>query len=606
MDLSLKRMIATKWKWIAAIAGIVFILFMATVYVILLTYDYNSLKPRIMQAVKEETGRELTMGGDIHIKIGLAPTLVAYDVALKNAAWSSQPDMIKIKRTEIKVRLFPLLSRELKIVRLILVEPEILFETDAAGRSNLDFGAQGKFPQITFKAIKIEKGRITYINHGWKKTYAAVVDSMTASAPGSVYGQVRIKAAGSYKNERFDVEGSTGSLAAFEKSSTAWPVKLTVRAGSAVLALDGGIDDPVDMRGIKLNFSVKGSDLARFSRLFGGLPKLQGPFDISGQVRDTGDKAYSVSNLKVLQGASDLYGSMNVNLTGKQPMVKAQLAAKKLDLRPLSHEGTGNGKSSAAKGKVFPATPVPVEPLGQVLNAEVTLRAAEVISHDLQVNNLNTSIILKNGVIDVTSLKANLGNGSVDGRVLFEPKGKTALLTVTMKLSKVDITSPARVIKVVKGVEGKLDADINIRTSGSTVAGLIGASSGKAVFLMGKGRVDNRTIDQLGGGLSSTLFRLLNPFEKEKPYTSINCFVGAFTTTNGLATASTLVLNTQYMVVVGEGTIDLGTERPNLFLKPVPKESVGASLVNKLGIGELTKPLKLTGTLANPDGDHPR
>ena len=206
------------------------------------------------------------------------------------------------------------------------------------------------------------------------------------------------------------------------------------------------------------------------------------------------------------------------------------------------------------------------------------------------------------GQLDVRTLKAGLGKGSVNGKLTLKPQGKTALLTLIMKLSKVDIKYLATVVKAVKGVEGNLDADLDIRARGGSVAGLMGGSSGKAFFLMGRGRVDNKYIDLLGGDLGSGLFRLLNPFEKEKPYTSINCFVGAFTIKNGLARAGTLVLNTQYMVVVGEGDIDLRTERLNLFLKPVPKEGVGASLIGKLGmsVSELTRPLKMGGTLARP------
>jgi len=111
-----------------------------------------------------------------------------------------------------------------------------------------------------------------------------------------------------------------------------------------------------------------------------------------------------------------------------------------------------------------------------------------------------------------------------------------------------------------------------------------------------------RFIDLLGSDLPSSVFRLVNPFDKEKPYATINCFVGGFTMNNGLARATTLVLNTQYMVGVGDGTIDLKTERLHLSLRPVPKKGIGASVIGKLGIsaGELTRPFKLGGTLARP------
>jgi hypothetical protein len=119
---------------------------------------------------------------------------------------------------------------------------------------------------------------------------------------------------------------------------------------------------------------------------------------------------------------------------------------------------------------------------------------------------------------------------------------------------------------------------------------------------MGKGRVDNKYIDLLGGDLSSSLFRLLNPFRKETQYTSINCFVSGFNIKDGIASTTAFALNTDYMVVVGEGEINLKTERLNLSLKPVPKQGIGTRFTGKLNVSlsELTRPFKLGGTLAHP------
>ena len=130
----------------------------------------------------------------------------------------------------------------------------------------------------------------------------------------------------------------------------------------------------------------------------------------------------------------------------------------------------------------------------------------------------------------------------------------------------------------------------------------MGGLNGKTVLVMGKGRVDNKYIDILGGDLSSSLFRLLNPFRKETQDTSINCFVSGFNIKDGVASTTALALNTDYMVVVGEGEIDLKTERLNLSLKPVPKEGIGTRFTGKLNVSlnELTRPFKLGGTLAHP------
>jgi uncharacterized protein involved in outer membrane biogenesis len=52
-----------RWKWITWALGIFVVLIIAlviTVYAVLSSYDFNSLKPKIARAVKDATGRELS------------------------------------------------------------------------------------------------------------------------------------------------------------------------------------------------------------------------------------------------------------------------------------------------------------------------------------------------------------------------------------------------------------------------------------------------------------------------------------------------------------------------------------------------------------------
>ena len=128
-----------RWKWIIGIAVGLIIAVVVALYIIVSSYDFNSLKPQITRAAKEATGRELKLEGDIKLKISLRPALVVDGVKFQNAPWGSRPEMAEIKRFEVQVALLPLLSKNIEVSRLILTEPDILVETDRAGRSNLEF-----------------------------------------------------------------------------------------------------------------------------------------------------------------------------------------------------------------------------------------------------------------------------------------------------------------------------------------------------------------------------------------------------------------------------------------------------------------------------------
>jgi AsmA family protein len=73
--------------------------------------------------------------------------------------------------------------------------------------------------------------------------------------------------------------------------------------------------------------------------------------------------------------------------------------------------------------------------------------------------------------------------------------------------------------------------------------------------------------------------------------------VARFDIERGEARSTALVLDTPEMTVVGDGTVDLATERLNLALIPYPKQGVAGV---GLSLGELTKPFKLAGTLSEP------
>jgi hypothetical protein len=211
-------------------------------------------------------------------------------------------------------------------------------------------------------------------------------------------------------------------------------------------------------------------------------------------------------------------------------------------------------------------------------------------------------IVLKDGSLTVKPLKAVLGKGSMDGSFHLQSQGKVASLAIVFKINKLDISYLTEGHKSMGSLEGNLDADIDLRGQGASIAGLMRGLNGKTVLVMGKGRIDNKYIELLGGDLSSSLFRLLNPFRKETQYTSINCFVSGFNIKDGVASTTAFALNTDYMVVVGEGEINLKTERLDLSLKPVPKQGIGTRFTGKLNVSlsELTRPFKLGGTLAHP------
>jgi len=610
-----------RWKWILGVAVALIVALIVTVYVILSIYDFNNLKPKIAQAVKDATGRELTLGGDIELEIGFSPMLVVEDVRFQNAPWASRPEMAKIRRFEVQVALLPLISGIIDVKRLILVEPDILIAIDKSGKSNLEFKtvkkakpaepkektpAKGEMtlPALTFNEVRIEKGRLTYKDERSGRAYVVRLDSLTAMAAGKK-SPVELELKGAYNRKPFEVAGTLGPLVALTDPDKALSLKLTAKAGGATVAVDGAIRDAINAKGLALTITARVRSVADLAGLADvtGVPDV-GPFKVSAHLADVRAKTYKISNLQITIGDSDIAGSMEIILSGKRPRLAAMLSSRKLDLRPVLSKGKGVGQpseSAARQGKVFPDAPLPLDALKQA-DVNLKIRAGQVILPLLAVNDLKVNMVLEDGHLTVKPLKFVIGGGALDGCFDLRPRGKDAKLALALKIDQFDLGRMLKDLEVSGIIEGKIDIEIDLNGCGGSMAALMAGLNGKAIMVMGDGRIGNKYIDLLGTDLSSGIFQLFNPSKHETNLTQLNCFVIGLNIKDGLAESTALVFDTNIMTVVGDGKLDLKTEELDLSLKPSPKKGIGIKGIGKLSLSltELTKSFKLGGTLANP------
>ena len=357
-----------RWKLILGIIGGIIVVLLVVFYIILSSYNFNYLKPQITKVAKEATGRELTLGGDIRLKISFTPALTVENVSFQNAPWGSRPELAKVKRFEVQVALLPLLSKKLELKRLILVEPDILVETNAAGKSNLDFEKEKKetpakpkeeapapskgspLGAFTVDELKVVNGRVIYRDGKSGKTTLVTLENVTATSSGPD-SPVKMKLKGAYERESFEAEGTLGPLAALMGSGKPWPLNVTTKAFGVTLTLEGSIKDVQAQKGIDLGFSVKGNDLASLGKVTGKPMPVKGPFEIAGRLSDPAPKTYKISNLKVDLAGNDLGGTVEANVATSRPRISAVLSSKKLDVRSFMGEEAGKEPSKPAGGK---------------------------------------------------------------------------------------------------------------------------------------------------------------------------------------------------------------------------------------------------------------
>ena len=101
--------------------------------------NWNNYKADLTNEVERLSGRKLTINGDIEISILPAPAVVAHNVFLSNSVGASAKNMFSLRSLEVRVALGPLLSGQVKVQTVRLIDPVIELQRFADGHTNLDF-----------------------------------------------------------------------------------------------------------------------------------------------------------------------------------------------------------------------------------------------------------------------------------------------------------------------------------------------------------------------------------------------------------------------------------------------------------------------------------
>ncbi|MBC06514.1 AsmA family protein [Thalassospira sp.] len=126
-------------KKILAAIGALLVVLVAALLIIPSLIDWNGYKAQISQAVRDATGRELNLAGDLSMSLIPSPSLTATDVSLGNVAGAQDANMVEIGEVRVSVALMPLLTGNVQVTEVSLINPVIAIETFEDGSNNLVF-----------------------------------------------------------------------------------------------------------------------------------------------------------------------------------------------------------------------------------------------------------------------------------------------------------------------------------------------------------------------------------------------------------------------------------------------------------------------------------
>ena len=551
-----------------AIAGAALLVVLGAIGIALLTLDLNQFVGPVLTRLKAVTGREITVGGNLGLRLGFRPRIVAEDVRVANAPWGKAPHFITAKRLEMQVALLPLLSRELQLVQLNVVEPVIALETSADGKNNWDLGDAPKTaapPTIESKPgafvlgdLEVTRGQLTYRDASGGEPTKVAIDELTLEAPDR-QSQVAAEFKGAVDGTAVQLKGTVGPIATL---------------------LDRGATYPVRLKG----------DVAE--------RKTAIAFDVK---RD--DKGIALDGLNLVHGGSDVKGKIDIRDTPK-PALTVDLTSTTLDLRELTAERkSGPAGKTAAKpaaataggsNLVFSDAPVSFDGL-KGRNATGNVAIDHLVMPDgRKVERVRTRFSVTDAKLDAPSVQASGYGGTISGSVAIDARTKTPAINLKLEGRELDLSAilaAAGENREVKG--GKTTVTVDLAMHGGSLHQWVSGANGRVQAVVGPATLVNTKIDP--GLTFDRLADAVNPYRAVKPSTELKCAVVRLPLVNGVANVDrSIALETHELDVSMSGKLDFRNETLDLSIRPRVRQGIPIEIPN---IAEL---VRFTGSFSAP------
>ncbi|WP_110601601.1 AsmA family protein [Salinicola lusitanus] len=628
--------------WVVAVVLIILV----AMIVIILTFDWNRLKPTINQRVSEAIHRPFAIEGDLSLDWQRPegesgwhgwipwPHLRAEDIQLGSPDTVTDADLASLTALDIVLSPLPLLHKRLSIPHIELTggEATLVRLQDGSNNWTFDLGTgddasqpddsdqQGGWTvdvgEIAFDPIDLHYQDATLAANvdatvellGEPIAFDALTDSESAAGQAVAEQQVADyrfgwRAQGSYRNQTFEGSGRLGDLAALRQRGAAYPVQADLHAGATRVSVNGTLTDPLAPKKIDMDLSFSGQNLGDLYNVIGVTLPDTPPYSTRGHLTANLDSQEALSfryqDFDGQIGESDIHGDLTYLLGEPRPSLTGEVVSRQLrfaDLAPLigadtgsedQGEGNQDGESQQPPDKVLPVSEFQTAQW-RTMDADVKFTAQRIEHGDsLPLDDLYTHVTLKDGEILLDPLRFGVAGGNLNTTLRLDGSQEPMQSRVDMHIRRLLLSEMFPDVDLMQNSRGELNGDATLSGTGNSVAAILGSSNGSLQMLISDGVISQNLMELAGLNVGNYLVGQL--FGDEQ--VDINCAATNLEVDDGLATTRFFVIDTENALIRVDGTVNFKTEGLDLNIEP---ESKGARVFT------LRSPLYVHGTMKNP------
>lgn len=602
-------------RLIAILVGLLLII-IAAIIIVPMLIPMETYKNQVVSLVKEQTGRDLRIDGDIGLSFFPNIGVSLENVGLSNAEWAKESEMASMQEMRVALKLIPLFSGNVEVDSFVLVDPVIHLEVRRDGTPNWQFetanasaqaqaasadaaGGGSGLSGLRLGDVSIRNGTATYRNAQTGASYAAEQVNLDLAMPGLDDPFV---ADGSlvWNGDKIDIDLKADRPRALTEGGET-PVVLDIKA-PRIKANYSGTLKPLDGVAFAGNVTLGVPSVRELAAWIGSpMPAGEGfgALDITGKVSGSGDD-YRFTDAVIGFDGMNAAGNLSANLAGARPSLKGNLAVDRINVNTYlgedAHRPSGGGSGTAGGDDGWSTEPLDFSGL-KAVNADFDFSTEEILLQNLTIGASALKLKLTNGVLNAHLSKFNLYDGAGSGTLTVNGAGAVPQVSANFKLAGLSAEPFLTDAVDFKRLQGHMAIDLAVTSTGRSQRDMVSALNGNGSVKFTDGKIKGINLAQLARTvLSAATTGWQSGGTQDTDFSELG---GTFTITNGVLNNQDFALLSPLVRVTGAGTANMPQKTLNYRVEP----KLAASLEGQGGSSEvkgIEVPILITGPWSSP------
>ncbi|MDO8944058.1 MAG: AsmA family protein, partial [Desulfobacterales bacterium] len=517
--------------------------------------DVKQFKAPLEKYLGEVSGRPVSVGDDVRLSLFPWAGVSVSDLRLGNTPGFVEKEFALVKSFEVRIRLLPLLARDVQVDRLIVNAPRIFMVKNQDGRVSWDFGgsgpetkppvsapksAPGAMPGLPITSLAVgelslHNGSVVLIDHGTGSRHEVsglniLLKDVALDRP------VRITISALIDQKPVSAEGRFGPVGA-NLGQGAVPLELKVSAFNQMnLQLNGSVENLLVAPRVNVTLNVAEFSPRKLMAEIGqALPATADP-KVLARLAFTAALQADPNTVALSGGLLSLDDS-RLNLTLKvtefsKPNVAFDLKLDQINIDrdlPLGTETAAGPPPAAAAGGAGKKTDyAPLHKL--ILNGSVQI--GQLIAHKAKLEDVRMQMAARDGVLSLDPFEMKLYQGTAAGKTVVNVKGDRPVTDVQLNLDKVQVHPLLKDVADKDFLEGSAKTQVALSMTGDHPARIKQTLKGKGILIFNDGAVIGVDLASMARNVKAALRG--EATSGTKPRTDFAELIVPFTVENGV------------------------------------------------------------------------